>query len=372
MCVISGMENNLRIIRNFSIQGNPTRSEKTGSGHINDSYKITVDAPGSAGYLLQRINHRIFTNVPMLTENILKVTKHISGKIDSGNAGVPFVGLNLLPTLSNSFFHKDEDGNYWRLYNFIEDSRSYDLVPGPELAYEGGRAFGCFLSLTSGMDARELGETIRNFHNIETRLEAFRKVCKEDPYSRVFETHNEIDFIEKRADEMHTILRLGHSGQIPLRVTHNDTKFNNILFDSNDKAICIVDLDTVMPGYVLYDFGDAIRTGANTGDEDEADLSKVNINLDLFKAYSKGFLETAGGSLTDTEKAHLSFSSRYMTYLIGLRFFTDYLGGDTYYKTQFPGHNLQRARAQFKLLQSMEENAPAMDAIISDLCIKSR
>ena len=362
----------LKITGKFQIKGSICEAEKTGSGHINDSYKITVDAPGSEGYLLQRINHSIFTDVPLLTDNILKVTKHISGKIDSGNAGVPFVGLSLIPTLSNRFFHKDEDGNYWRLYNFIEGSRSYDLVPGPELAYEGGRAFGCFLRLTSNMDAIELGETIRNFHNIETRLEAFRKICSEDPCGRVKENSKEIDFVEMRADEMHTILRLGRSGQIPLRVTHNDTKFNNILFDSNDKAICIVDLDTVMPGYVLYDFGDAIRTGANTGDEDEADLSKVSINLDLFKAYSMGFLETAGESLTETEKSKLAFSARYMTYLIGLRFFTDYLGGDTYYKTHFPGHNLQRARAQFRLLESMEENAAAMDAIISDLCKKSR
>ncbi|MCX6286266.1 MAG: aminoglycoside phosphotransferase family protein [Bacteroidetes bacterium] len=361
----------LKIVQEFRIKGKPNGFEKTGSGHINDSYRIRISPEGSQEYLLQRINHHIFTDVPLLTDNILKVTKHISQKIHSGVSGVPFVGLSLIPSGNNIFFHKDEDGNYWRMFNFIEGSRSFDLVPGPELAYEGGIAFGRFLSLTSDMDATGLTETIKDFHNIETRLEAFRKVCIDDPCNRVAEAVKEIKFIEARADEMHTILSLGRSGQIPLRVTHNDTKFNNILFDSNNKAICIVDLDTVMPGYVHYDFGDAIRTGANSGAEDEADLMKVNINLVLFKAYSKGFLEIAGEFLTEVEKAHLAFSARFMTFIIGLRFFTDYLGGDTYYKTHFPYHNLQRARAQLKLVQSMEENASAMETIISDLCKKS-
>ena len=359
------------ILDEFMIQGQPAGIERTGSGHINDSYRITFAPAGSPEYLLQRINHRIFTDVPMLTDNILKVTRHISGKLHPEAAGIRFTGLNLIPTRNNMFFYKDMDGNYWRLYNFIEGSRSYDLVPGPELAYEGGKAFGLFLTLTSDMDACELAETLRDFHNIETRLAAFRKVCANDACNRVAETQNEIRFIEERADEMHTILRLGRSGRIPLRVTHNDTKFNNILFDKYDKAICIVDLDTVMPGYVLYDFGDAIRTGANTGTEDEADLQKVNIDLGLFAAYSKGFIEAAGEFLTGTEIAHLAFSARFMTYIIGLRFLTDYLAGDTYYKTHFPGHNLQRARAQLRLVLSMEENAAAMEGIISDLCKNS-
>ncbi len=356
------------ILSEFMIQGQPAGIERTGSGHINDSYRITSATARSPEYLLQRINHRIFTDVPMLTDNIMQVTRHVSNKLQSSTASPGFVGLNLIPTRNGLFFFKDKDGNYWRMFNFIEGSRSYDLVPGPELAYEGGKAFGLFLSLTSDMDAGHLAETLRDFHNIETRLAAFRKVCADDPCKRVAETHYEIRFIEERADEMHTILRLGRSGEIPLRVTHNDTKFNNILFDRNDKAVCIVDLDTVMPGYVLYDFGDAIRTGTNTGAEDEADLRKVYIDLDLFAAYSKGFIETAGEFLTETEILHLAFSARFMTYIIGLRFLTDYLAGDTYYKTHFPGHNLQRARAQLKLVHSMEENTAAMEAIISDLC----
>jgi len=358
----------LKIAEHFSIEHAPVTCERTGSGHINDSYRISPGLPGAGSYLLQRINHGIFKDVPLLTDNILKVTRHLSSKIRSGGSSIPFVDLSLVPAKDGRYYYPDEEGNFWRMFNYIDGSKSYDLVPGPELAYEGGKAFGLFLGLTSDMEGGHLSETIRDFHNIETRLAAFRKVCGEDPCGRVAEARDEIHFIESRADEMHTIIRLGRAGEIPLRVTHNDTKFNNILFDSNNRAICIVDLDTVMPGYVLYDFGDAIRTGANTGEEDEADLEKVGINLELFKAYSRGFLETAGGFLTSAEKKHLAFSARFMTFIIGLRFLTDFLAGDTYYKTHFPGHNLQRARAQLRLVSSMEEYAPAMEGIISDLC----
>jgi len=358
----------INIISEFRIEGNPTGFERTGSGHINDSYHIGISPAGSEEYLLQRINHQIFTDIPALTDNILKVTKHISKKINSGESGIPFRNLRLIPTRNNSFFYKDREGNYWRMFNFIAESNSFDQVPGPELAYEGGKAFGLFLKLTADLDATGLAETIRNFHNIETRIEVFRRMCAQDPCERAAEAGNEIRFIEERSEEMHTIMKLGRLGQIPLRVTHNDTKFNNILFDQRNKAICIVDLDTVMPGYVLYDFGDAIRTGANTGAEDEADLQKVNISLDLFSAYSRGFLTTAGEFLTTAEKAHLVFSARFMTFIIGLRFLTDHLAGDTYYRIRFPGHNLQRARAQLRLVRSMEENALPMERIISDLC----
>lgn len=358
----------LNIAEQFYIEGTACGFEKIGSGHINDSYHIRTSPAGSPDYLLQRINHQIFTDVPALTDNILKVTNHISAKISSGVPGIPFHDLRLILAKSNRFFHKDMDGDYWRMFNFIEGSRSYDLVADPQLAYEGGRAFGLFLRLTSDMDAKCLGETIKDFHNIEARLDAFWRVCTDDPCDRVAGAANEIRFIAERSEEMHTILNLGKSGQIPLRVTHNDTKFNNILFNRQNKAICIVDLDTVMPGYVLYDFGDAIRTGANTGAEDEADLHKVNINLDLFSAYSKGFLEIAREILTDAEKRHLVFSARFMTFIIGLRFLTDHLAGDIYYKIHFPGHNMQRARAQFSLVRSMEEHLASMERIIYDLC----
>ena len=186
-----------------------------------------------------------------------------------------------------------------------------------------------------------------------------------DPVNRIKDVLNEIDFVEKRAEEMKTILKLGKAGRIPVRVTHNDTKFNNILFDENNKAVCIVDLDTVMPGYVLYDFGDAIRTGANMAAEDEKDLSKVKIDLKLFEAYTKGYLSIASGFLNRTEIEFLAFSAKFMTYIIGLRFLTDHIDGDHYYRIHFENHNLQRARAQFKLLESMEANFAVMKEIVS-------
>ena len=256
------------------------------------------------------------------------------------------------------------------MFNFIDGTRSYDVVPGTSLAFEGGRAFGKFQSLTSDSDACELVEVIPGFHNISTRLATFRKVCKEDKCQRLKELAIEIRFIEDRAQEMHKILKLAQEGHIPLRVTHNDTKFNNILFDKLNRAVCIVDLDTVMPGVIHYDFGDAIRTGTNTGAEDEADLQKVNIDLELFRAYSQGYMEVSRDVLTKTETAHLAFSARLMTFIIGLRFLTDYIAGDVYYKTLFPGQNLRRARAQLRLVRSMEENAPAMEKIIFDICMK--
>jgi Ser/Thr protein kinase RdoA (MazF antagonist) len=261
-------------------------------------------------------------------------------------------------------YFKEEGGNYWRLYNFVEGTRSYDVVESPELAYKGGRAFGIFQYLTSNIPAGSLVETIPFFHDIEKRLITFHQVMLKDTENRVKDISREIEFVEKREEEMKTILNLVNEGKIPLRVTHNDTKFNNILFDADNNAVCIVDLDTVMPGTVLYDFGDAIRTGANRAAEDEKDLEKVGIDLDLFSAYSKGYLEIAGNFLNEQEKSLLAFSARFMTYLIGLRFLTDHIDGDHYYRIRFPGHNLQRARAQFRLLETMEEKAEEMEEIV--------
>jgi hypothetical protein len=241
------------------------------------------------------------------------------------------------------------------------------MVVNHDLASEGGKAFGIFQFLTSDLEASSLYEILPDFHNISTRIATFRETVSRNPAGRVNEVQDEIDFVESRSEVMHTILRLGEKGLIPVRVTHNDTKFNNILFNNEDKAISVVDLDTVMPGYILFDFGDAIRTGANTAAEDEADLSKVNINLGLFKAYSQGYLGIARNFLNKTEIEHLAFSAKFMTYIIGLRFLTDHIDGDHYYKIHFPGHNLQRARAQLALVRSMEQNFREMQEIIGRL-----
>lgn len=341
----------------------------TGSGHINDSFTVMVSPAGAPAYLLQRINHHIFKDVPQLTENILQVTNHLARRLQKDGAAFPdYQVLTPIATKNGRYYHPDTDGNYWRLYRFIARGKSYDVVVNNQLAREGGRAFAIFQDLTSDLDLSQLKETLPDFHNIETRLRAFHDTVHRDPADRVKEVTAEIGFVESRAAEMHTILNLGRSGAIPLRVTHNDTKFNNVLFSEDDQAICVVDLDTVMPGYVLYDFGDAIRTGANTAAEDEQDMQKIDIDLGLFHAYAEGYLSIAGSFLNSAEIAHLAFSAKFMTYIIGLRFLTDHIDGDRYYRIHHPGHNLQRARAQFRLLEKMEERYAGMQSIIEGLC----
>jgi Ser/Thr protein kinase RdoA (MazF antagonist) len=302
-------------------------------------------------------------------KNILIVTRHIDSKIRSG---APFTkglsAIQLVPTHENEYNLKDRDGNFWRIYNLIPGTTSHDIVESSLQAYEGGKAFGIFQYLTADIPVKSLSETIPDFHNISKRLQAFLNTVRHDPANRVKDVLKEIDFVEQRAEGMYAILRLGESGIIPVRVTHNDTKFNNIMFDENNKAVCIVDLDTVMPGYVLYDFGDAIRTGASTAPEDEKDLSKVNIDLSLFEAYTKGYLSVASNFLNETEKEHLAFSAKFMTYIIGLRFLTDHIDGDHYFRIHFENHNLQRAKAQFRLLESMEGNFDIMKEIVSKSC----
>jgi hypothetical protein len=353
------------IVNQFITEGKVTSITPFGSGHINDSYLVTTSPESAEDYVLQRINHHIFTNIPELTNNILKVTRHISQKLLCKAAEFDyFQAIRLTPTKIGHFFIHDREGNYWRLYNHVRGSKSFDTVSSPEMAFEGGKAFGIFQLLTSDVDAHSLHEVLPDFHNIAKRLATFWETLLRDPVGRVREVADEIRFIESRAQEMHTILRLGERGEIPLRVTHNDTKFNNILFNQGNKAISVVDLDTVMPGYILYDFGDAIRTGASTAAEDEPDLLQVNIDLNLFEGYTKGYFSVARNFLTRTETAHLAFSAKFMTYIIGLRFLTDHVDGDRYYKTRFSGHNLQRARAQFRLLQSMEQNYREMETIV--------
>ena len=365
------MNNLLSIVNQFHTEGTVVSIEPFGSGHINDSYLVTTK-PGSApDYVLQRINHEIFSNVPELINNILLVTRHVSGELLGKAANLDYFRIIQLTQARNGqFFIHDPQGNCWRLYNHIRGSRSYDVVANAGLASEGGKAFGIFQYLTSGIAPSSLFEILPDFHNIAKRLETFRSVVKANPAGRVKHAANEIDFAESRAEEMHTILRLGEQGKIPLRVTHNDTKFNNILFDDHTRAIAVVDLDTVMPGYILYDFGDAIRTGASRAAEDEPDLSNVGIDLALFEAYAQGYLTIAKKFLNPAETDHLAFSAKFMTYIIGLRFLTDHIDGDHYFKTGFPGHNLQRARAQFQLLRSMEDHFSEMQAIIKHITVR--
>ncbi len=358
------MKRNIKgIVSHFNIQGEILDFEKNTTGHINDSYLIRIKSPNHPGYFLQWINNDIFTDVEGLMDNICRVTDHLARKL-AEDENLAFKVLEVIPCKDGKKFYLDPDGQYWRLYTFIDNAHSYNVVENTEIAHEGGKAFGLFMSLLADLPADRLTETIPDFHNMEKRLVTFNKSVEADKANRVKDVSREIEFVRARTEQMLTIPSLIKTGQLPMRTTHNDTKFNNILFDSSDHALCIVDLDTVMPGSILFDFGDSIRTGANTANEDEEDLSKVDINLPIYEAYTQGFLKSTFATLNKTEIDNLAFSARFMTFIMGLRFLTDFLDGDPYYRTQYPKHNLVRARVQFRLIEQMELNAEKMHQIV--------
>jgi len=354
-----------KIIAHFHITGTFESGNSYGSGHINDTYLVRTLEKNQPDYILQRINHHVFKNIPALQENIERATTHLKGKLEKIPGSQPNrETLTLIPAEDDKSYYIDKEGNYWRVYLFIDNQRSYDRVESAHQAFEGGKTFGRFQYLISDLDGPPLHETIPDFHNMETRLAAFFKVVESHPVNRVDTAFEEIRFVEQRAEEMTRILRLGRKGEIPKRITHNDTKFNNVLLDEHDKGLCVIDLDTIMPGYIHYDFGDSIRTSTNTATEDEADLSRVEMDIRLFEAYTKGFLSQTQSFLTQTETDNLAFAGKMMTFIIGLRFLTDYLDGDHYFKVHHKGHNLQRARTQFKLVTSMERQYDQMQKII--------
>ena len=334
-----------------------------GKGHINDSYKVVAN---ENEYVLQRINHHIFQNAPELQNNIFRVTRHIREKLEEkGVAEIDRRVLSLVPALDGALYYKDSSGDYWRLMDYIKESKSYDEI-NPELAYRAGMAFGEFQKMLADLPGDPLFETIPNFHNIESRLETFRQSVRADKAGRLNEVADLVNEIEERAGAMCKPERMHREGRLPKRTNHCDTKVNNILFDHNDQVLCVVDLDTVMPGYVLSDFGDFIRTGANTGAEDDKELDNISVDLAIFEGYTKGYLENAASFLTDIEIEHLAFGAKLLTYMQMVRFFTDYIDGDTYYKIAYPDHNLVRTKAQFKLLKSLEENFDEMQRIVSE------
>jgi Ser/Thr protein kinase RdoA (MazF antagonist) len=357
-----------QIVSNFCIEGSIATIVPYGSGHINDTFHLKNTNPGLPGYLLQRINHHVFENVPALMRNVQLVTDHLRDKltrIPDSNPGKEV--LTIIWTKDKQCFFCDEAGNYWRMYCFLKDTKSYDMVLTEQQAYEGGKAFGKFQLLLSDLDANLLSETIPGFHNISMRLDRLNKAVLLDPKGRVKDVLTELTFVVERANTMVAIMNLGKEGKLPLRIIHNDTKFNNILLDMDDHAQCVIDLDTVMPGYVAYDFGDAIRTIINTAPEDEEDLEKIGLSIPLFKAYAEGYLKNAVSFLSDMEVKSLSMGVLLIPYMQGVRFLTDYIEGDVYYKTHFAGHNLQRTRAQFQLLKKLEDNYDLLHETIQNV-----
>jgi serine/threonine protein kinase len=353
----------------FHTEGTYLTGEPFGSGHIHDTFRVKTLEKDKDDYILQRLNNKIFRDIPKLQENIERVTVHLRKKLEKiPGSDIKRECLHLVSSRNGESWIVDKSGNYWRMYIFISNHRSYNQVDSPLKAFEGGKAIGRFQAMLSDMPGGSLHETIPYFHNIEKRIQTFRQKISDDPAGRVKSIKYEIDEFLIRADEMKTILRLGEAGKIPQRITHNDTKFNNILLDENDKALCVIDLDTVMPGYVHYDFGDAIRTVTNTSREDEQDLTKVRMDISLFRAYAEGFLSETAGTLNETEIEYLAFSPKLITYTIALRFLTDYIDGDNYFKIHHEHHNLQRARAQLRLVASMEEQYEEMQRDIRQIC----
>ena len=356
------------VFRHFGCKGSFDTGIPFGSGHIHDTYKVTTAEAGQPNYILQKINTNIFRDVEELQSNIFQVTSYIRKKLATVPGSDPDrETLTIIPARDGKLYYRDEEGGYWRVYLFIERHKSYDRVETTEQAYQGGRAIGRFERLIAGLDPSGIYEVLPGFHDMELRLNNFFSVLEKDPENRASAIRKDIQFVMDRAEEMKIIKELGKAGKIPLRITHNDTKFNNVLLDENDKSLCVIDLDTVMPGYIHYDFGDAIRTSANSTFEDEKDLEKVFVRMDLFEAFTKGFLEETRNELSTPEKNHLAFSACMMTFIIGLRFLTDYLDGDHYFKIHHPGHNLERARVQFKLVKSMEDHAEEMEEIVRKL-----
>ncbi|MDR1602416.1 MAG: aminoglycoside phosphotransferase family protein [Tannerella sp.] len=358
-------ENYLQILSKFVLSDKPAKAEEFGNGHINDTLKVTTDR-GEAKYILQRINHAIFTNVEMLQQNILTVTTHIRRKLEAhGTQDIDRKTLTFLPATDGRPYYFDGE-NYWRVCLMIPRSRSYDEV-NEKLAFEAGKAFGDFQLMLADIPEGTLGETIPNFHNMEFRLQQFRDAVKANPAERLESVEELVEAIEKRAAAMCIQEDLYREGKLKKRTNHCDTKVNNILFDEQDgNALCVIDLDTVMPGFVLSDIGDFIRTGANTGAEDDVNLDNVHVNIDIFKAYTRGYMETAKQFLTPLEIKLLPYGGRLLTYMQTVRFLTDYINGDTYYKIHYPEHNLVRSKAQFKLLQSLEEHAEEMDEFVNE------
>ncbi len=328
--------------------------EELASGHINDTYLIkTTEKPY---FVLQRINHKVFKDVPSLMNNKVAISRHLKEKSKYLPESVLRRRvLDLVSTKWGESYYHDQEGNFWSMMVYIDDSISFKSVKDDEIAYEGGKLFGNFLYLTSDFPASKLTEVIPKFHDMSFRFSQFEDALKVASNERLNLAKASIDQVYELKEEMHILQNLKESGQIKLRVTHNDTKISNALFDKNNKGLCVIDTDTVMPGIVHYDFGDAIRTICNTAAEDEKDLTLVTFNGIYYKAYVKGFLEEIEAELSPIEIEYLPLGAKTMIFIMAIRFLTDYLNGDIYYKTAYSDHNLVRAKNQFKLIESMTE-----------------
>jgi hypothetical protein len=358
------------ISKKFQIYGQILHAETCKIGHINETYTATYDQGGIlVRYIHQKINQTVFRKPAAVMENLMRVTSHIAAKLSAqGAREITRRALTVVPTRDGKAYYQDNDDEYWRTFVFVEKVQSFESVQTPAQAYEAGKAFGTFQNLLSDLGGERLHETIPDFHNSRKRFIALQQAIDSDPCGRARFARKEIEFALKQEAWVGTLLDAHARGDIPERVTHNDTKFNNVMLDwETGQAMCVVDLDTVMPGLVLYDFGDMVRTTTSPTLEDEKDLSKVRAQMPMFQALARGYVDAAGEFLTPAERAYLAFSGKLISFTIGIRFLTDYLLGDTYFRVHRSDHNLDRGRTQFKLVESIAEQEEAMQKFVESL-----
>ena len=356
------------IAARFQIQGDFRQAAPYGSGHINDTYTAVFDQPsGPMRYIFQRINHNVFQDPAGLMRNVERVTAHIRRKLEAAGADqISRRVLTVVPTRDGESWHVDAGGNHWRCYRFIERTRSYDQVQTPRQAFEAAHAFGEFQRQLADLPAPRLHDTIPNFHHTRARFDALRQAIERDACNRAAGVREEIEFALRHEALVDVLLGLQARGRLPERVTHNDCKLNNVLLDeATGQGMCVIDLDTVMPGLALYDFGDMCRTATCPTAEDERNLSRVEMRMEMFEALVRGYLGSAGGILNPVEQDYLVFSAGLITFEIGIRFLADHLAGDRYYKVHRPGQSADRARVQFKMVESFERNEAAMRKVVA-------
>ncbi len=358
------------ISKQFQIYGAILHAETCKIGHINETYSATYEQGGTkVRYIHQKINQSVFKNANALMKNLMRVTTHIRKKLEEQKTpDITRRCLTLVPTRKGEPFYRDAAGDYWRTFVFVEGVQTFESVQNPKQAFEAGKAFGNFQNLLVDLPGERLVETIPDFHNSRKRFDALKKAVANDHFNRAQSSKAEIDFAIKHEKIVDVLLNALAKKKIPERITHNDTKFNNVMLDTvTGKEMCVVDLDTVMPGCALYDFGDMVRTTTSPTLEDERDLSKVRMQMPMFKKLAEGYLAAAGNFLTPAEKSFVAFSGKLITFTIGIRFLTDHLVGDTYFRIHRPGHNLDRCRTQFRLVESIEKQEEAMQKYVDNL-----
>lgn len=356
------------IVSHFNIKGTVSCIAPLGNGLINTTYKVETVETDQPNYVLQHVNTDIFPDIDMLMDNIVSVTNHIRKKLIANNeSDIDRKTLTFIPTKEGKYYYFDGK-KYWRIMVFIPDTITKTEI-NEDTSYNVGLTFGNFESMLADIPEK-LGETIKDFHNMEFRLQQLRDAVKEDKAGRVKEMTYYLSEIEKRSKEMTKAETLYREGKLPKRICHCDTKVDNMLFDKSGNVLCVIDLDTVMPSFVFSDFGDFLRSAANTGKEDDKNLDNVSFNMDIFKAFTRGYLKSGKSFLTSIEIENLPYAAKLFPYMQCVRFLTDYLNGDTYYKIQYPEHNLVRTKAQFKLMQSVEDHEEEMSKFVNE-CLNS-